>query len=116
MCVLQSQSKKRTTLIWISILFKINFSIKIFAFICLLCASLCFASLVTLTVPVSIGRAIFYTLSDTTKLNELYTIIAGLYTIWISIRLITVVYNWIQIGLYELFLKFKKRISIVKFI
>ena len=54
-------------------------------------------------------------MTDNKKLNELYTIIAGLYSIWISIRLIVIVYGWIQMGINQLIDRFKERIKIVKF-
>ena len=71
------------------------------------------SSITILVVPVSIGRWVIYWLTDSAKLNELYTIITGLYSIWIAIRVSTIVYNWVQMGVYQLFLKFKERIKIV---
>ena len=47
------------------------------------------------------------------RLHELYTVIAGLYSIWLAIRLTTITYNWVQMGLVNLFNKFKQRIFIV---
>ena len=49
------------------------------------------------------------------RLHELYTVIAGLYSIWLTIRLTTITYNWVQMGLVNLFNKFKQRIFIVSF-
>jgi hypothetical protein len=62
---------------------------------------------------VTIGRFVLYLLTDHKKLNELYTIVTGLYTIWLSIRLSTIIYNWIQMGVYQLYLKFKQKIVTV---
>ena len=65
---------------------------------------------------VTLGRSVLYLLTDHKKLNELYTIVTGLYTIWLSIRLSTIIYNWVQIGVYQLYLKFKQKIVMVSFI
>lgn len=89
------------------------FGLRIGLFLLILCGSLCLSSICTLVVPVSIGRWVIYWLTDSAKLNELYTIITGLYSIWIAIRVSTIVYNWVQMGVYQLFLKFKERIKIV---
>jgi hypothetical protein len=64
---------------------------------------------------VTLGRSVLYFLTDNKKLNELYTIVTGLYTIWLSIRLSTIFYNWIQMGVYQLYLKFKQKIVMVSF-
>lgn len=62
---------------------------------------------------VCLGRYLLWKLTDNNKLNDLYTIIAGLYSIWFSIRLTTIAYHWVQMGIHQLFYKFKERISIV---
>lgn len=72
-------------------------------------------SISLLVVPVSIGRFFLHKLAGSSKINDLYTIVAGLYSMWLSIRLITITYNWIQIGIYQLYIKFKERIWIVSF-
>lgn len=90
-----------------------HFKLRVFAFIVIMCFSLIISSLVTLIVPVTLGRFVLYMLTDNTKLNELYTIVTGLYTIWLTIRLTTIIYNWIQMGLYQLYLKFKQKITVV---
>jgi hypothetical protein len=70
-------------------------------------------SVTTLVVPVCLGRFILHKLTDNRKINELYTIGTGLYSIWLSVRLVIVVYGWIQMGALQLFQKFKERIKIV---
>lgn len=71
--------------------------------------SLFISSLVILVVPVSLGRWMLLKLTSSKKLHELYTIFTGLYTIWLTIRLSTLVYNWFQMGLFEIFNKFKSK-------
>ncbi|CAF0717397.1 unnamed protein product [Brachionus calyciflorus] len=88
------------------------FKLKIFVLIILMCLSLLAFSISLLVAPVSIGRYFLYKLSGSSKINDLYTIVAGLYSMWITIRLTVIAYNWIQMGLYQLFLKFKERIWI----
>lgn len=88
------------------------FKVRIFALIGLMCLSLLAFSISLLVIPVSIGRYFLYRLAGNSKINDLYTIVTGLYSIWLSIRLSTIAYNWIQMGLYQLFLKFKERIWI----
>ena len=68
-----------------------------------------------LLVPVSLGRWMLFKLTQSKRLHELYTIFTGLYTIWLTIRLSTLAYNWIQIGLFELLKKFKLKFLTVYF-
>jgi len=89
------------------------FKTRIFGLVIMICISLLLSSIATIVIPVSLGRWILYKFTGYSKLNEFYTIIVGLYSIWITIRMSTIFYNWIQMGLIQLFLKFKKRFLIM---
>jgi hypothetical protein len=73
------------------------------------------SSLIILVVPVSLGRFMLFKLTSSKRLHELYTIFTGLYTIWLTIRLTTLLYNWVQIGLLEIVNKFKFKFLTVCF-
>lgn len=89
------------------------FKLRILGLIVVMCISLLLSSIGILVIPVSLGRFILYLITGNSKLNEFYTIIAGLYSIWLSIRLSTATYNWIQMGLFQLVIKFKQRFLII---
>jgi E3 ubiquitin-protein ligase MARCH6 len=89
------------------------FKIRIALLIIIICASLFACSLATLVVPVSLGRWLLLLITGKQNLHELYTIFAGLYTIWLFIRLGTLVSNWIQIGLRELSVRFKQKLTLI---
>jgi len=89
-----------------------HFKIRIAALMVVICFSLFVSSIIVLTVPVSLGRWILFKLTDLTKLNELYTVVTGFYAIWLSIRLSTILYNFIQIGVYQLYMRVKEKIAI----
>jgi len=88
------------------------FKLRIFALIILVCFSLLLSSIAAIVIPVTIGRLILYKITGNSQLNEFYTIIVGLYSIWIFIRFSITLHNWVQIGLFQLFLRFKKKFSI----
>lgn len=85
------------------------FKARIVGLILLICISMLFSSISVIVIPVTIGRLILYSITGSSKLNEFYTIIVGLYTIWLTIRLSIILYNWLQIGLFELFMRVKRR-------
>lgn len=85
------------------------FKIRICAFIVMICISLLISSIGVIVIPVSIGRVILYKFTGNFKLNEFYTVIVGLYSIWLTIRFSIMIYNWCQIGLFQIFLRFKRR-------
>ena len=61
------------------------------------------ASLVSMLVPVWMGRQIFkFCLSDNSRIYELYTFALGIYVCLLAIRFCTVVTGWIQQGLEQL--------------
>ncbi|RNA37476.1 E3 ubiquitin- ligase MARCH6 [Brachionus plicatilis] len=88
------------------------FKLRILALIVLMSLSLLFFSISLIVIPVTFGRYLLYQLVGSDKINDLYTIITGFYSIWLTIRLSTIFYNWVQIGLYQLFKKFRERICI----
>ena len=67
----------------------------------------------TIVVPATLGRWLLYHCTGQSKYNELYTIIAGLYTMWLGIRVATILCHWIHIGFRQLYVKFRQQISIV---
>lgn len=90
-----------------------HFKARVVLLIVLMCVSLLITSILTIIVPVSLGRFILFKLTGNMRLHELYTVIGGLYSIWLTIRLTTITCNWVQMGLVNLFNKFKQRIFIV---
>lgn len=85
------------------------FKARIVGLVVVICLSMLLSSISVLVIPVTIGRLLLHALTGSSKLNEFYTIIVGLYSIWITIRLSIIAYNWLQIGLFELFMRVKRR-------
>lgn len=52
------------------------------------CVSLTFLSILGLTIPATIGRALLGFLTGSARLHELYTILTGLYILWLITRII----------------------------
>ncbi|XP_031563606.1 E3 ubiquitin-protein ligase MARCH6-like [Actinia tenebrosa] len=76
-----------------------TFSFKIVMLVLFMCLSMSFASFVTLTVPVAIGRAIMSLWMGNLPVHELYTAACGLYFIWLVCRLCVVTMSWIPLGI-----------------
>jgi len=74
------------------------FAVKILLLVMLMCVSLSFASFVTLTGPVFIGRSVMYLWMGDTSVHELYTAACGLYFIWLVCRVGSVLLSWIPLG------------------
>lgn len=89
------------------------FRIRIALLISIICASLFACSLAGLVIPVSLGRWLLYLITGKRNLHELYTIFAGLYSIWLTIRLCTLVSNWVKIGIKELSNRFKQKLTLI---
>jgi E3 ubiquitin-protein ligase MARCH6 len=84
------------------------FPLRIMCLILLMCASLLVTSLVTLTLPVYIGRHLLSVWMGDGRIHELYTAACGLYTCWLATRCITLVLSWIPLGWTVILLKLKQ--------
>ncbi len=89
------------------------FKLRISALLVLICLSLLLASIAVIVLPVTTGRLILYKVTGNSQLNEFYTIIVGLYSLWLLIRCSITLHSWIQIGLFQLFMRFKRKLSLV---
>lgn len=74
------------------------FTFKILMLVLLMCFSLSFASFVTLTGPVFIGRSVMKLWMGDASVHELYTAACGLYFIWLVCRLGSVLFSWVPLG------------------
>lgn len=74
------------------------FAFKIICLLIFICISLMLSSLVMLTVPVFLGRKLMSLWMGSTKVHELYTVACGLYVCWLSLRVFTLLWNWIPKG------------------
>lgn len=52
------------------------------------CFSLTFLSILGLTIPATIGRSLLGLLTGSARLHELYTILTGLYILWLISRIV----------------------------
>lgn len=86
----------------------LNFPLRIFLLITLMCITLLIASLVCLTLPVFVGRWLMSFWTGTAKIHELYTAACGLYICWLSIRALTVLFAWMPQGRNVILLKVKE--------
>ncbi|CAH3042084.1 unnamed protein product [Pocillopora meandrina] len=82
------------------------FAFKILLLVVLMCVSLSFASFVTLTGPVFIGRSVMLLWMGDAAVHELYTAACGLYIIWLVCRIGSVLTSWIPLGCKGVALKF----------
>jgi E3 ubiquitin-protein ligase MARCH6 len=78
-----------------------------------ICFSLFASSVGILVIPVGLGRWLLFQATGNQRLHELYTVFAGLYAIWLSIRLTTLAYNWLMEDFNQLFNRFKAKLKIV---
>ena len=85
------------------------FKLRLLGLLATICLSMLASSMSVIVVPTTIGRLILYKLTGSSRLNEFYTIVVGLYALWTTTRLAVIVYNWLQIGLFELFMRVRRR-------
>ncbi|XP_011417611.1 E3 ubiquitin-protein ligase MARCHF6-like isoform X2 [Magallana gigas] len=74
------------------------FPFRIVLLVLCLCFTLFFMSLVSLVLPVFVGRKLMSLWMGEAKIHELYTAACGLYVCWVVLRIGTVLYNWIPQG------------------
>lgn len=84
------------------------FTIRVFLLVVFMCITLFTASLVSLVVPVFIGRKLMGLWMGDAKIHELYTAACGLYICWLLLRIATVLYNWIPQGTAVIIKKLKE--------
>ncbi|CAE1167567.1 MARCH6 [Acanthosepion pharaonis] len=84
------------------------FTIRVFLLVVFMCVTLFTASLVSLVVPVFIGRKLMGLWMGEAKIHELYTAACGLYICWLLLRIGTVLYNWIPQGTAVIMKKLKE--------
>ncbi|GAB1599338.1 E3 ubiquitin-protein ligase MARCH6-like [Argonauta hians] len=84
------------------------FSVRVFLLVVFMCITLFIASLISLVVPVFIGRKIMAIWMGDAKVHELYTAAGGLYMCWLLLRIATVLYNWIPQGTAVIMKKLKE--------
>ncbi|XP_067651027.1 E3 ubiquitin-protein ligase MARCHF6-like [Haliotis asinina] len=83
------------------------FTVKVILLVVLMCVTLFGASLVSLVLPVFVGRRLMSIWMGDAKIHELYTAACGLYVCWLMLRISTVLYNWIPQGSAAIFTKLK---------
>uniref|UniRef100_A0A0L8GUL9 RING-type E3 ubiquitin transferase n=1 Tax=Octopus bimaculoides TaxID=37653 RepID=A0A0L8GUL9_OCTBM len=81
---------------------------QVFLLVVFMCITLFIASLISLVVPVFIGRKIMAIWMGDAKVHELYTAACGLYMCWLLLRIATVLYNWIPQGTAVIMKKLKE--------
>ncbi|XP_050395174.1 E3 ubiquitin-protein ligase MARCHF6 [Patella vulgata] len=74
------------------------FAVRVIMLVVLMCITLFAASLMSLTLPVFIGRRLMSVWMGEAKIHELYTAACGLYVCWLSLRISLFLYNWIPQG------------------
>ncbi|KAK3085869.1 hypothetical protein FSP39_009847 [Pinctada imbricata] len=74
------------------------FHFRIGVLVLFVCFTLFLTSLISLILPVFVGRKLMSLWMGETRIHELYTAACGLYTCWLSLRIGTVMYNWIPQG------------------
>lgn len=74
------------------------FYFRIMLLVLSMCVTLFASSLASLVLPVFLGRKLMSLWMGDAKIHELYTAACGLYICWITLRIGTVLYNWIPQG------------------
>ncbi|XP_076448811.1 E3 ubiquitin-protein ligase MARCHF6-like isoform X2 [Babylonia areolata] len=74
------------------------FVARVTCLLVLMCITLFATSLLSLVVPVFIGRQLMSLWMGDSRIHELYTAACGLYICWLVLRVSTVLYNWIPQG------------------
>ncbi|KAL5021242.1 hypothetical protein ScPMuIL_000397 [Solemya velum] len=74
------------------------FHVRVCLLMLLMCITLFAASLLSLVLPVFVGRKLMSLWMGGAKVHELYTAACGLYVCWLCLRIGTVLYNWIPQG------------------
>ena len=64
------------------------FRFRLFGLCLFTCLSLTFLSILGLTIPATIGRYLLGFITGSARLHELYTILTGLYILWLISRII----------------------------
>ncbi|KAF2367689.1 Zinc finger RING-CH-type [Trinorchestia longiramus] len=84
------------------------FGLRIVLLVILMCTSLTLSAMVCLTLPVFLGRqTMTLVLGKLSKFHELYTGSCGLYMCLLSVRAITLVVSWCQLGWTQVINKLK---------
>ncbi|ELT87335.1 hypothetical protein CAPTEDRAFT_168587 [Capitella teleta] len=74
------------------------FSIRLLLLLAFMGVTLFASSLISLILPVSLGRQMMGLWMGDIKVHELYTAACGLYTCWVTLRAATVICNWAPQG------------------
>ncbi|XP_064599110.1 E3 ubiquitin-protein ligase MARCHF6-like [Liolophura sinensis] len=74
------------------------FTLRVVLLLVLMSLTLFAGSLISLILPVSIGRKLMSLWMGDAKIHELYTAACGLYVCWLTLRIGTILYNWIPQG------------------
>ncbi|KAK2148324.1 hypothetical protein LSH36_502g01051 [Paralvinella palmiformis] len=81
------------------------FTLRLIALISLMCITLFVCSLVCFIVPVYLGRKLMSLWMGETRSHELYTAACGLYTCWVTLRALSILYTWLPQGVGVIFSK-----------
>ncbi|VDK49891.1 unnamed protein product [Anisakis simplex] len=89
------------------------FPVRIVALLVALSTTSMLSSIIIYVVPVSVGRMLVYHLSGHQNVHELYTVAAGLYSLWLLLKLVMIVYEYLPRGSAFLILTIRNTISTV---
>ncbi|XP_067934672.1 E3 ubiquitin-protein ligase MARCHF6-like [Watersipora subatra] len=87
------------------------FHLRVITLVILTCFSLFLASVISLILPVLIGRKLMNVWMPETKVHELYTAACGLYVCWLILRGAVIFSQWIPLGWNNLCFKLKEWIT-----
>ena len=71
------------------------------------CLSLTFLSILGLTIPATIGRVLLGFLTGSARLHELYTILTGLYIVWLITRIIFFIQSLLPFDINNILIRLK---------
>ncbi|CAF0848217.1 unnamed protein product [Didymodactylos carnosus] len=83
------------------------FRLRLFGLFLFICLSLTIFSLIGLILPATIGRILLSYMTGSSKLHELYTILSGLYVIWLIARLFSFIRSLLPLNIGSILIRLK---------
>ena len=83
------------------------FRLRLFGLCLFTCLSLTFLSILALTIPPTIGRYLLGFLTGSTGLHELYTILTGLYVLWLITRIVSFIRSLLSFDINNIITRLK---------
>jgi hypothetical protein len=83
------------------------FRLRLFGLCLFTCFSLSLLSILGLTAPATIGRSLLGLITGSARLHELYTILTGLYILWLITRIISFIRSLLPFDVHNMLTRLK---------